>query len=384
MRKVALDLGKKKTTYCEVSEGQIVRRLTVTDVASLVTVLGPDQPEAVVAIEACREAWHVHDLLKSWGNDVVVVDTTRSSQIGIGQHGRKTDRLDAETLARALERGGIPKAHVLSPARRELRRLLGVRRSLVEARANFVTTVRGIVRERGVSIPSCTTWNFVKRARRSKLPNDVKLSIESLLVVIECIDGQLLAVEAELARWCDEEPLVTQLATAPGVGAVVAATFISIIDEAGRFAKAHHVESYLGLVPSEDSSGGGRRLGSITKKGNSYLRALLIQGAWSVLCKAHRGDPLRLWGERVRERRGSRIAVVAVARRLVGVLWAMWRDGTVYDATHLAQQGVKGLRGSIRKLEQNKADLEVAKKNKRTLALLNPTRRARLARRSAS
>jgi transposase len=383
VRKVALDLGKKKTTYCEVNNGAVLRRLSVSDVASLETVLGPQQPEALVAIEACREAWYVHDLLQSWGNQVVMVDTTRSRQIGIGQHGRKTDRLDAEALARALERGGIPKAHVLSPARRELRRLLGVRRALVEARANFVTTVRGIARERGTSIASCTTSNFVKRARSSKLPEDVGVSIAPLLSTIERMDSELVAVEGELARWCDQEPLITQLATAPGVGAIVAAAFVSVIDEAGRFANAHHVESYLGLVPSEDSTGGGRRLGSITKKGNSYLRALLIQGAWAVLCKADRNDPLRIWGERVAERRGNRVAVVAIARRLVGVLWAMWRDGTLYDAAHLSQQGAKGLRGSIRKLEQNKAELERAK-NKNSLGLLRHTRRARSVRASAS
>jgi hypothetical protein len=100
VRKVALDLGKKKTTYCEVAKGEVIRRLTVSEVTSLETVLGPKEPEAVVAIEACREAWYVHDLLQSWGNQVVMVDTTRSRRIGVGQHGRKTDRLDAEALAR--------------------------------------------------------------------------------------------------------------------------------------------------------------------------------------------------------------------------------------------------------------------------------------------
>ena len=119
MRKVALDLGARKTADCEVRGEKVVRR-------------EPEQPPAVVAIEACREAWHVHDLLTSWGNEVVLVDTTRSRRLGIGQHGRKTDRIDAEVLALALERGGIPVAHLLSPHRRELRRWLGVRRALAE------------------------------------------------------------------------------------------------------------------------------------------------------------------------------------------------------------------------------------------------------------
>ena len=157
MRTVALDLGAKATAYCEVAEGEVVRRATVSQMDSLMSLLGPDQAPARVAIEACREAWFVHDLLEKWGNEVVVVDTTRSRQLGIGQHRRKTDRIDAEVLARALERGGIPVAHVLSPARRELRRVLGVRRALVGTRAQSVTTLRGLVREQGARVPNCDT-----------------------------------------------------------------------------------------------------------------------------------------------------------------------------------------------------------------------------------
>ena len=170
MRKVALDLGTRKTAYCEVRDGQVVRREMVTAVHSLESLLGPEQPPAVVAIEACREAWYVHDLLTSWGNEVVLVDTTRSRRLGIGQHGRKTDRIDAEVLALALERGGIPVAHVLSPHRRELRRWLGVRRALVESRAQLVTTARGIAREYGMPLPRCATERFVSNVRMLGAP----------------------------------------------------------------------------------------------------------------------------------------------------------------------------------------------------------------------
>jgi len=118
MRTVALDLGSRRTAFCEVAGGRVLQRGSVSTLESLRTVLGPQMASSKVAIEACREAWHVHDVLSSWGNEVVLVDTTRSRRLGIGQHGRKTDRIDAEVLARALERGGIPVAHVLSPQAR--------------------------------------------------------------------------------------------------------------------------------------------------------------------------------------------------------------------------------------------------------------------------
>src|SRR5664280_289221 len=362
MRIVALDLGAKKTSYCELSQGQVVHRTTVSEVESLRPLLGPDQPAAKVAIEACREAWFVHDLLVEWGNEVVLVDTTRSRQLGIGQHGRKTDRIDAETLARALEAGRIPVAHVLSPKRRELRRVLGVRRALVESRAQLVTTVRGLVREQGGKIPSCNTEHFVSKVRGQKLVSNIAQLIEPLLVLVHGIDTQLVNVEGQLAALCAQEPIIAALTTTPGVGAVVAATFMSVIDEAKRFQSAHQVESYLGLVPSEDSSGGKRRLGAISKKGNCYLRSLLVQAAWTIVRSSDKSDPLYLWAKKLEQRRGKRIAVVALARRLVGVLWAMWRDGTVYDAQHLAQQGVRGLHSAVQSLELQKEKLAQAAK----------------------
>jgi len=364
MRTVALDLGARTTTFCEVADGAVVQRGTVSSLESLRCVLGPEQPRARVAIEACREAWFAHDLLTGWENEVLLVDTTRSRQLGIGQHGRKTDRIDAETLARAAARGGLPAAHVLSPARRELRGALGLRRCLVEARAHLVTTVRGIAREKGVPLPNCATHRFVANLRKKELAQPLKEAMEPLLSVIASIDAQLATADARLAELATCEPVIAQLTTTPGVGTIVAACFVSVVDDAVRFGSAHAVESYLGLVPSESTTGGKRRLGSITKKGNPYLRGLLVQSAWTVLGQAEKSDPLRIWAENVAARRGKRVAVIALARRLVGVLWAMWRDGTVYDAPHLRQQGVRGLRKAQQTLEQQTAALQAAAKKR--------------------
>jgi transposase len=352
----------------------VVGRTTVSRVASLEPLLGPEQPSAIVAIEACREAWYVHDLLRSWGNEVVVVDTTRSKQIGVGQHRKKTDRVDAESLARALERGGIPKAHVLSPARRELRRYLGVRRALVEARANLVSTIRGLARERAVFLPSCDTDNFARTMSRTQLEPELRQLVQPLIDMVSSCDEKLVDVEGKLARLCSEEPLVVQLMTAPAVGALVAAAFISVIDDARRFTSAHQVEAYLGLVPSEATTGGKRRLGAITKQGNSYLRALLVQASWSILRLKNKNEPLKLWAAELVKRRGKRIAVVALARRLAGVMWAIWRRNTVYDPGYLAERSERGLRRTSQDADK-RADalLKASKKQSRLRLALRPT-----------
>ena len=127
---------------------EVITRTTASSLFALEQLLEPTAPPARVAIEACREAWFVHAKLTEWGNEVLLVDTTRSRKMGIGQH-RKNDRIDAEVLAKAVETGGIPRAHLLSPHRQELRRQLGVRRALVETRAQYVTTMRGLAREHG-------------------------------------------------------------------------------------------------------------------------------------------------------------------------------------------------------------------------------------------
>jgi transposase len=358
VRNVALDLGAKKICYCEVACGQVVQRATVSAIETLSTLVGPEQPMATIAIEACREAWYVHDLLTSWGNRVVLVDTTRSKQLGIGQHGRKNDRIDAEVLARAVERGGIPLAHVLSPQRRELRRQLGVRRALVESRAQLVTTIRGLAREQGQKLPSCMTPHFARNVRKTRLADPLQLLLEPLLATLECLEVQLGKIEQELSRLCRSEPMIVRLCTTPGVGPIVAACFVAVIDDAKRFRHAHQVESYLGLVPSEESTGGRRRIGAITKKGNSYLRALLVQAAHTILRSSHKDDPLYQWGQAVVERRGKRIGVVAVARRLVGILWAIWRDGATYDPDVLQRRGSRGLRSNAQKIQSQAEALE--------------------------
>lgn len=362
MRSVALDLGRK-ITFCEVSEGKVLRRATVASFEGLERLLGPRTPPARVAIEACREVWHVERRLREWGHEPLVVDTTRVKQLGVGQHNRKNDRIDAEVLARAVEKGSIPLAHVLTPHRQALRLQLSVRRGLVETRANHVTMVRGLARAHGVRLRSCAVEDFARHVEESALGEDLRLLVAPLLAVIRVLDSAIAELDRKLETLCAAEPVVLRLCTAPGVGLIVAAAFVSVIDEAKRFRHAHQVEAYLGLVPSEHTSVR-RRLGSITKQGNSYLRALLIQAAWCIL-RFKDEDPLALWARAVAQRRGKRVAVVALARRLVGVLWAMWRDDTVYDPERLARAAAAGLEQQVQTLEHQRKSVERAARKSR-------------------
>jgi transposase len=123
----------------------------------------------------------------------------------------------------------------------------------------------------------------------------------------------------------------------PGVGPVTAASFVATLDTATRFGGAHQVQAYLGLVPRERSSGKVQHKGRITKAGNRRTRSLLVEAAWAVWHRAKRTEamPLRIWANRIARRRGRRIAMVALARKLAGILFAMMRDKTVYEHERL-------------------------------------------------
>lgn len=359
MRTVALDLSSRKITYCELANGKVVRRATVHDVAALRAMLGPERPNARVAIEACREAWYVHDELTEWGNDVWLVDTTRVKQLGIGHHGRKTDRIDVEVLALALEKEMIPRAHVLSPARRQLRHDLTIRRALVSTRAEYITQIRALVRAAGGRVRSCEVEQFEQHFTAANLDDALRTRVAPLLEIVRHLHVQIATVEERIMAIGAAEPAVAAMNTVPGVGLLVAAAMVSVIDTPGRFASAHKVQSYLGLVPSEYASGQTRRLGSITKKGSGYMRALLVQAAWNILRRPG-PDPLKLWGAAIVERRGKCVAVVAVARRLAGLLWAMWRDGTVYDPEELGKRTADGISRRAQSLEKSAAAIRGA------------------------
>ena len=178
---------------------------------------------------------------------------------------------------------------------------------------------------------------------------------------------------------CAQEKTAQFLMTVPGVAAVVAAMFISVIDDATRFRNARQVASYLGLVPRENTSGGSKqRLGAITKQGNRYLRSLLIQSAWLMLRKKTTDDPVALWGQAIANNRGKRIAVVAVARRMAGILWAVGRRGVAYDPAHVAELSSKSLELSAKAKDSQAERLRRAagKSRARSTALLRRSKNA--------
>ena len=150
------------------------------------------------------------------------------------------------------------------------------------------------------------------------------------------LTAQIAVADARIAAFTQEDPIATRLTTALGVGPVTASAFVATVDDITRFRTAHDLEADLGLVPSERSSGEKRQLGHITKAGNGQMRWLLVEAAWTILrSTSPQTLALRTRTRTIAQRRGTRIAVVALARRVAGILYAMWRDDMPYDAQQL-------------------------------------------------
>jgi transposase len=336
MEHIAIDLGGRKSQICiRVGEGTIVDERLVPN--EMLTTVLQGRPKSRVVLETCAEAFAVADTARLLGHEVRVVPATLVKSLGVGARRTKTDRRDARALSEVSCRIDLPSVHVPSAVARERRALLSSRDSLVSARVQFVNCVRGWARTQLLRLPSRGMSKFASQVRQLCLAREAGLPthIEQLLVSIEQLTIQICAANKDVARMAADDPNCQRLMTVPGVGPVTALRFVAAVDDNTRFKSAHAVESYLGLVPGEYSSSGHKERLGITKAGPASVRWVLVQAAWAMR-RTRPGDPAVLWASEVEKRRGRRIAIVALARKLAGILYAIWRDGTVYDAARAA------------------------------------------------
>ena len=329
MEHLAIDLGGRESQICvRRSDGQIVEERRCRTVALAAYLAG--RPRSRVVMETCSEAFGVADAALLVGHEVRVVPATLVRSLGVGARRLKTDRRDAQVLSEVSCRIDLPSVHVPSPEARQRKTLCGMREALVGARTKVLNTVRGWLRAEGRRPRGGDVATFTTRVRALCAEIALPSYVDRQLRTIDALTEQIAEADRELAATAKADPIARRLMTAPGVGPTTAVRFVAALDEISRFAGAHAVESYLGLVPGEDSSAERRRRTSITKAGPPALRWCLVQAAWAAR-RTRRRDPMHHWADEIEKRRGTRVAVLALARKLAGILYAMWRDGTVYE-----------------------------------------------------
>jgi len=330
MEHVAIDLGGRESQICvRTADGKIIeeRRCQTTRLGDYLKA----RPKSRVVMETCAESFAVAAEAQAAGHEVRVVPATLSRALGVGARRLKTDRRDADALSQASCRIDLPSVHIRSAAARDRKTLCGMRDALVRSRTKLVNTVRGWLRMQLFRVKSGGVETFADRVRELTLarPEGMPVYVERQLKVIETLTREIDAATKEIEEDAEQDEVCQRLMTVPGVGPIVAVRFVATLDVPDRFPDAHRVESYLGLVPSEMSSSGRQRRGSITKAGSGAMRWLLVQAGWS-LWRTRPGEPMVQWAHRIAERRGRWVAIVALARKLAGIMFAMWRDGTAY------------------------------------------------------
>jgi transposase len=270
-----------------------------------------------------------------WIGDAAEIATKRVRK-------QKTDRQDAELILQLLMENRFPQIWVPSWENRDLRQLLWHRHRMVQARTRIMNQLQAMALNEGLLCKK-RLWREAGRKQLESFPLAPWASRrrQDLLELLDRLTPTIAELTQAIEREVDKCPEARRLQTHPGVGPLTALAFVLIIGKADRFQCGKQIASYLGLVPLEDSSGKRRRLGHITKQGNSLLRFLLVEAAQVTV----RSDPE--WRSKyfhLAMRRGRKIAKVAMARRLAVRMYWMWRKGWDYEqlkkfGSHAGQPG---------------------------------------------
>lgn len=339
MRILALDLGKQKTAALLLDRDRNEQRHTTakTNSAALHDLIMATSPQRVV-FEICPIAGWLSDLVRAMDLELQVVNVAHDAWRWRNVRA-KSDRLDAVKLAELSLVDQLSLVHVPERATRQWRSLIAYRKQVVGRRTQIQNSIRAILDREGLTMPTGQKgWNAQSLEHLGELsaplttvgPEDLwrgQLALE--LQALAAVNEQLQALESKLDAKADADARCQRLMSIPGVGHRLAEAVVAVIDDPKRFRSGRHVGSYVGLTPRRYQSGQSDRQGRISRMGNSLLRSLLVEVSWI-------GLRYNAWMREVYEsvRRGSasrkKIAIVAVARRLLVVCWAMLRDGTTW------------------------------------------------------
>ncbi len=342
-----LDLGDKYSYLCllDTRSGEVLEegrlRTTPEALGQRFEGLKPMR----VAIEVGTHSPWVSRLLEERGHEVLVANARKLRLIHQNKH--KTDRMDAQNLARLARvdlkllaplkhRGGHTQAHLA---------LLRSREALVEARTQLVNHVRGSVKAFGARLPKCSTHTFHNKAA-PEIPEELGEVLRPVLEMISSLTERIKAYERKLEALAEERyPETKLLRQVRGVGPLTALAFVLTFEDPKRFRKSRAVGAYLGLAPAKQQSGERDPQQRISKEGDQMLRRLLVGSAHYILGPFGEDSDLRRHGEKIAQRGGKsakKRAVVAVARKLSVLLHHLWISGEAYEPLYNARHPEEG------------------------------------------
>lgn len=337
---IAVDLSKSVFEVAISERAGHVRERHRLGRSRFVPFFAERQP-ATVLLEACGSAHHWGRHLQALGHSVVLLPP-HAVRPYVPRN--KTDRADAKGLLEAFRNEEIRPVPVKSLAQQTLAALHRLRSAWLASRTARLNTLRGLLREFGVAIPLGARHvlphvQSLLEDADSPLPDALRPALAEACAEIRALEDRIHVLERQLAALARQTPPVARLLTIPGLGLLTATALVAFVGDVHRFPTGRHFACFLGLTPREHSSGHIRRLGAISKRGNAYLRMLLIHGARGVLAQAgssHSHDRLRAWALDVQRRRGHNKATVALANKLARLAWAVWRSDADFREVPMA------------------------------------------------
>ena len=319
--------------------GQVAarRRLRRTELLPFLA----QQPRSTVLFEACGSASYWAREIEPFGHRVVLLPPRHVRRY---RAGNKTDRADAKALLEAFRNEEIRPVPVKTPAQQSIAALHRLRSAWLDARTARLNAIRGFLREQGLPIPKgprhvvpqVLVW--IEDAELA-LPAPLRFALFEACSEVRELEERITRVERQLEALARESSLVTRLRSVPGIGLLTSTAIAGFVGDLTRFPSGRCFASYLGLTPREHSSGNLRRLGAISKRGDSYLRKLLTHGARSLLAAAktqRNPDPLRRRALALSARIGHNKATIALANKLARYAWAVVTKGADFQIDRLA------------------------------------------------
>jgi transposase len=333
---LGIDLGKNACSVVGLDPvGAVVlrRRLSRPGVLALTAEL----PPCAVAMEACCGAHHLGRLLRGQGHEVRLMSPEYVRPYVKAQ---KNDDRDAEAIAEAATRPTMRFVPLKEDEQLDGQVLHRVRSRLVAERTALINQLRAILLERGIVFPQgrrkleIGLADLLAGEGAAGLSARMRRLLADMQVEWRDLDRRITAFDTELAERARTDPAARRLATIPGIGILNATALVSAIGDGEAFARGRDLSAWLGLVPRQMTTGGKPKLLGISKRGNTYLRMLLIHGARAALPSLSQGaNPLGAWLRGLSARAHVNAVVVALANKLARIAWAVLRSGRGFDAT---------------------------------------------------
>jgi transposase len=290
-----------------------------------------------IGMEACGSAHYWARKLQALGHTVQLI---APQYVKPFVKRNKNDAADAEAICEAVTRPNMPAVPIKNAEQQAILSVHRARQGFVKARTAQANQIRGLLAEYGIAIPQGIS-HIAKRVPETiedgenDLPGSFRLLIQRLVDHLKELDRQVGELETEIQRWHRDNAASQKLAKIPGIGPMTASAMVASIGDARNFKDGRQLAAWLGIVPRQHSTGGKSTLLGISKRGDTYLRTLLIHGARAVIRVAERKADADPWLKSLLARRNKNVAAVALANKNARTIWALLAHDREYEAHYV-------------------------------------------------